>query len=104
MDTWEYTDRCVTVRLSGELDHHAAAKWREEIDDRVQNADCRLLRLDLSGLTFMDSSGIGLIMGRYRLMQSRGGTVEVVVPGGKLRQMLYLAGVDRLHIVKEETV
>ena len=102
MTVAECTDGCITVYLSGELDHHAANRWREEIDERVQNDGCRLLRLDFGGVTFMDSSGVGLIMGRYRLMQRLGGKVEVVNSTEKVRRMLYLAGIDRLQIVKGE--
>lgn len=92
----------VTVKLSGELDHHAAQYWRERIDTQVQEVACRLLRLDFGGVTFMDSSGVGLIMGRYRLMQRLGGRTEVMAVSPKWRVMLYLAGIDRLGIMKGE--
>ena len=92
----------VTVKLYGELDHHAAQRWRERIDTRVQETVCRVLRLDFRGVTFMDSSGVGLIMGRYRLMQRLGGQTEIVGVAPKWRMMLYLAGIDRLGIMKGE--
>ena len=59
----------VTIWLSGELDHHAARSLREQIDGAVDRTGAKQLRLDFEGVTFMDSSGIGLVMGRYRLMQ-----------------------------------
>ncbi len=53
------------VVLSGELDHHNAAIIREEVD-RELDGSVKLLTLDMSGITFMDSSGIGVVLGRYR--------------------------------------
>ena len=92
----------LTAHLIGELDHHAAAPIRGQIDTAVLSCRCTRLTLDLARLTFMDSSGIGLIMGRYRLMTSLGGTLTVQ-NAGKLERMIRLAGLDRLPIWNETT-
>ena len=60
----------ITAYLTGDIDHHSARNIREDIDAFIQMKKPYLLRLDFSGVSFMDSSGIGLIMGRYRLMSS----------------------------------
>ena len=96
------------ARLSGELDHHAAGDIRERIDAAALSCRCRLLVLDFSGISFMDSSGIGLIMGRYRLMLSLGGQLRLQGAGQRLERMIRLAGLDKLPIWntkegKEET-
>lgn len=88
----------LTVWLSGELDHHAARELREQIDSAIERSAAKRLRLDFSGVTFMDSSGIGLIMGRYRLMQSRGGSLTVVGASERLRRVMKLAGLEKLPI------
>lgn len=88
----------LTVWLSGELDHHAARTLREQVDSAVERSSAKRLRLDFSGVTFMDSSGIGLIMGRYRLMLSRGGLLSVVGPSERLRRVMKLAGLEKLPI------
>ncbi len=88
----------LTARPIGELDHHAAGEVREKIDTALLRQNIRVLRIDLSGLTFMDSSGVGLIMGRYRLVRSLGGTLTVTGAGERLRAMLRLAGLDKLPI------
>ena len=67
----------ITAYLSGEIDHHIAAGLRREIDGPVMADPPPLLVLDFGGVTFMDSSGIGLIMGRYKLMQESGGRLLV---------------------------
>ena len=91
----------LTAHLIGELDHHTAAPIRQEIDAAVLSCRCTRLVLDLSRLTFMDSSGIGLIMGRYRMMNAGGGTLRVENAPDRVAQMIGLAGLDRLPIWNE---
>lgn len=90
----------LTVHLAGELDHHTAAYMRERVDSAVLSCRCRELVLDFSGITFMDSSGVGLIMGRYRLMQTLNGQLTVQGLSPRLEQMIRLAGLDKLSIWK----
>lgn len=88
----------LTARLIGELDHHGAGEVRERIDTAILQHRCRRLNLDFSGLTFMDSSGIGLIMGRYRLMCSFGGGLIVQGASQRLESVIRLAGLEKLPI------
>ena len=98
----ECRDGCVTVWLSGEIDHHTACEWRGQIDYTVERGHATCLRLDFSDVTFMDSSGVGLIMGRYRLMNGRGGRLVIVGASDRLATMMRMAGLDRLPIWEEE--
>ena len=91
-------DNTLTAHLIGELDHHGAGEVRERIDTAVLQQRCRRLLLDFSGLNFMDSSGIGLIMGRYRLMTSLGGTLTVRGASRRLETVIRLAGLEKLPI------
>ena len=92
----------IVAHLIGELDHHAAAPLRQQIDTAVLSSGCTRLVLNFSRLTFMDSSGIGLIMGRYRLMTSLGGVLRVQ-NAGKLTRMIHLAGLEHLPIWDKPT-
>lgn len=92
----------LTAALIGELDHHAAADLRQRIDAAVLACRPRRLNIDLTRLTFMDSSGIGLIMGRYRLMGSLSGEVRVTGANPRMERMIRLAGLDKLPIWEEE--
>ncbi len=56
-------DQVVQAYLSGEIDHHSAVQLRQQIDESILQADARQLILDFAMVTFMDSSGIGLVMG-----------------------------------------
>lgn len=93
----------LTAALIGELDHHAAADLRQRIDAAVLACRPQRLNIDLTRLTFMDSSGIGLIMGRYRLMGSLSGKVRVTGANPRMERMIRLAGLDKLPIWEEET-
>ena len=77
----EEENRCLTAAVSGELDHHRAKEVMEELDRQIDAALPRKLTLDLSGLTFTDSSGIAVILRTYRRMsQLRGGMTVVHAP------------------------
>ena len=91
----------LTAALIGELDHHAAAEVRQRIDTAVLSCRPRRLDIDLERLTFMDSSGIGLIMGRYRLMASLEGEVRLRGAAPRMERMIRLSGLDKLPIWEE---
>ena len=67
----------VIVRLSGELDHHSAAQVRHTLDLWLADVTVRELQLDMSGVSFMDSAGLGVVLGRYRTIALRGGRLIV---------------------------
>ena len=94
----EEEDKTLTAFLSGEIDHHSAKPAREQIDYAIERSTAKTLRLDFSEVSFMDSSGVGLVMGRYRLMQSRGGQTWLCNATPPVLRMLQLAGLDRLPI------
>lgn len=92
----ESNDGVVTAYLEGELDHHAAKGIREEIDENIERIRPSVLVLDFKNVTFMDSSGIGLVMGRYRTMQILNGRLIVRNASLHIRKVMRLAGLDRL--------
>lgn len=95
----------VTVFLEGEIDHHTASEMRMEIDNAIQNWKPRLLKLDYGDVTFTDSSGVGLVMGRYRTMQSFGGKVIVTNLSPQIYKIMKLAGLEKIaKISKREDV
>lgn len=90
------TPLCVTAVLSGEIDHHSAAAIRQKIDATIQQQAPSVLRLDFDEVSFMDSSAIGLVMGRYRIMQEFQGRIQVVNLSRRQYQVMQLAGLDKL--------
>ena len=95
-------DDIMTLMLFGELDHHAAGNVRETADALIQQKRPKELRMDFSGVSFMDSSGIGLIMGRYRMMQLYGGILRVINIPESLRKIMILSGLGALDIMESE--
>lgn len=97
-----YTRRkeAVCIRLTGELDHRGAQRLRTEIDTLLLDPKIKRLEFDLSGLSFMDSSGIGFLIGRYKQMVRRGGSVGIARAEGRVNRILEMAGlyqiIDRL--------
>ncbi len=85
----------ISVRLLGELDHHNAEKIRNLIEDKINEKGIYHLIIDLSQLDFMDSSGIGLLMGRYKLVAPLGGSVSVIVGKGNIERIVKMSGLER---------
>ena len=102
----EPTGEGLTAFLAGEIDHHSARALREQIDAAILRTKPKRVRLDFSGVGFMDSSGIGLVMGRYRLVSGYGGVLRVVGASDRLLRVMKLAGLERLPVweIKREEV
>ena len=66
----EFKENEMIAYISGELDHHTAKSIRAVIDAGIESKKPQKVFLDFSGVAFMDSSGIGLVMGRYKVMQN----------------------------------
>ena len=89
-------ERSVTAYISGEIDHHNAAKLRNDIDEAVENAYPEILVLDFGGVTFMDSSGIGLVIGRCKLMKNISGKIAVINAPKYIKKVMRMAGIEKL--------
>ena len=100
--TLKQDGKTLTALLSGEIDHHWAAILREKIDERAAAAAPAILILDFSAVTFMDSSGIGVVLGRYRLLCLRGGSVALMHLTPQVRRIYDLSGMAQIIPVIEE--
>ena len=92
----------ITVTLVGEIDHHSAVSVRAEIDARIYELRPKGIVLDLSGIRFMDSSGLGLVMGRYALAEKLGSKFSIINPSERALKIFELAGLGRLIKVNTE--
>lgn len=91
----------LTAFIEGDIDHHNAKEIRESIDEKIAQENPNLLELDFSKVQFMDSSGIGLIMGRYKLMHAIEGKLQVINIPENIKKLIKLAGLASLNIIKE---
>ena len=89
-------DGSLVARLCCEIDHHTARGMRERIDGELFRLRPECLVLDFSGVRFMDSSGIGLILGRAELASGMRASVRLVGLSPALMKLLRLAGLERV--------
>ena len=98
---FHYDNGQLGAALSGEIDHHSAGPLRDRLDEAIMQTRPRLLRLDFGGVTFMDSSAVGLVMGRYRSLAPSGAALEVVNLSPQALRMMRLSGLQSLAVLRE---
>lgn len=96
MVSYQINERILTVTIFGEIDHHTAAGLRNEIDGLVRKYSPLCLILDFSRVDFCDSSGIAVVLGRYRLMKSLGGEVELIRLPENVSHIFEMADLKRI--------
>ena len=96
----EFSDEILLCKLNGEIDHHTTLPIRLDIDERIETCRPQTVILDFSNVTFMDSSGIGLVMGRYKILNELGGTLEVTGLSDNSYKVMRLGGLDRIANIK----
>ena len=84
------------IKINGEIDHHTARPLREKIDEALYYYRPPKIALDLSSVAFMDSSGLGLILGRFTLARELGGELRILDPSDSVSKILELVGTGRL--------
>lgn len=84
------------VTLMGELDHHSSEEVRNKIDDRLDRDKINKLVLNFSGVSFMDSSGIGVVIGRYKKLSTKNGLVCVAEVNGSVKKVFELSGMFKI--------
>ena len=84
------------ITLNGELDHNSAEEVRVKIDDRIDRDNIVNVILDFYGVTFMDSSGIGAVLGRYKKLSNKGGKLCVARPNKNVDRIFDLAGLYKI--------
>jgi len=93
----------ITAALYGDIDHHSARELRAEIDDVISRSRPELLVLDFENVGFMDSSGVGLILGRMRAVSAVGGQLLIKNAHGEIADMIRLSGLARIIAAKSTT-
>ncbi len=98
---FEKMEDTLVVMLIGELDHHSAEEVRVKIDDRIERDDIKKVVMNFKDVTFMDSSGIGVVIGRYKKLQSRNGKVYVAEVNKRVDKVFSLSGIYKIIKVFE---
>lgn len=98
----EIQGSCMTVHLPKEVDHPASDAIRRESDKIMRKTYIKTMVFDFSDTKFMDSSGIGLIMGRYRALGMRGDCIRVVGVSSYIEKLLHLSGVYKFVEISKQ--
>ncbi|NLN49922.1 MAG: anti-sigma F factor antagonist [Clostridiales bacterium] len=86
----------LVIKLHGELDHHSSDYIREKIDAEIMSSNPKNIIFDMGGLSFMDSSGIGVIIGRYKLISSTGGKAAIVNLKPQIKRIYEICGLKKI--------
>ncbi len=92
----DYSNNTLFIKLSGDIDHHSAKYIREDIDKEIYKYQPPTVIMDLSAVEFMDSSGLGLILGRYTKINMLGGILKIANPTKSIEELLLMAGTDKI--------
>ena len=92
----------MTLYFTGELDHHAAKSAMQEMESLIEELLPSLCILDFSGLSFMDSSGLAVILKAYKQMKELGRTIRVEHPSKHILRVLKAGGIDRVVEIRSE--
>lgn len=93
---YELCEQCLIIYITSDLDHHAVRSLRERADRMIQAGNARHIIFDFENVDFMDSSGIGLIMGRYKKVLFLGGKVAVTHVGKNVDRIFRISGLYQI--------
>lgn len=96
MEEFAIIDNYLCIRMPREVDHHGAAGIRENADKLIMDDKVKNIVFDFEDTTFMDSSGIGIIIGRYRKISCFGGKVYAINTNDRIRRLLKTSGMSAI--------
>lgn len=99
---FDEVDKLLCIQITEEIDHHTTEKLRRKMDYEITRFMPREVVFDFSKVSFMDSAGIGLLIGRYKLAKLLGGTMKIVNSSRAVKKMLEMSGVVRIIPVEED--
>ena len=94
--SYQKEDKQLLVEITEEIDHHVAEKLRRKVDDEITRYMPRKTIFDFSRVSFMDSAGIGMIIGRYKMMKLIGGSLEIINISQTVRRILEMSGINKI--------
>lgn len=99
---YELKDGCLTIQVPKELDHHCATQLRAEADLLIESYRVNRLVFDFAGTEFMDSSGIGVLIGRCKNMHFNGGRVEAQNLNDRVQKIFVVSGLHKMIAIRTE--
>lgn len=101
---YEINDRELSIIFEEEIDHHSCLKLAVMIDDSIKKFLPQRLLFDFDRVSFMDSSGIGMLLGRYRKIIRLGGHAEMINLNDNLKRVFEMSGILKIIPIREESL
>ena len=99
---YQVQENCLTIYLPSEVDHHNAEEMRKNADALIERNHIKFVIFDFEMTDFMDSSGIGFIIGRYKIIRLVGGEVWAVHANARIKKILTMSGMTKIMQIYEE--
>ena len=100
--TYEQKDKLLRLEITEEIDHHAVEIIRRKADYEITRYMPRKVIFDFRHVTFMDSAGIGMVLGRYKMMKMLGGTVEMINVAPMLKKIFEMSGLTKICSISSQ--
>lgn len=93
---YDEVDKLLTCQITEEIDHHTTERIRRILDDEIERYIPKRMVFDFDKVSFMDSAGIGMILGRYKMMRMLGGSMEMVNVNSNVRKIFEMSGIPKI--------
>lgn len=93
---YEEKDKLLTFKITEEIDHHWSEKIRRQVDDEIERYVPKRVVFDFDKVTFMDSAGIGMLIGRYKVVKMLGGNLEMINVKTNIKKILEMSGIPKI--------
>ncbi|MBE4910365.1 anti-sigma F factor antagonist [Bacillus luteolus] len=100
----EVKNNVLCIRLAGELDHHTAEELRQRVTSKLEENKINHIILNLEKLSFMDSSGLGVILGRYKQIKNNGGEMVVCSISPAVKRLFDMSGLFKIIRLEQDEV
>lgn len=93
---YDEKDKLLTFKITEEIDHHWSEKIRRQVDDEIERYIPKKVIFDFDKVTFMDSAGIGMLIGRYKAVKMLGGNLEMINVKSNIKKILEMSGIPKI--------
>ena len=94
--TYKEEDKLLILEITEEIDHHTTEKLRRKADYEIERCSPKRTIFDFNKVTFMDSAGIGMLLGRYKLARMLGGSVEMINVKPSIKKIFEMCGIPKI--------
>lgn len=97
---YDEVDKLLTCQITEEIDHHTTEKIRRILDDEIERYVPSRIVFDFDKVSFMDSAGIGMILGRYKMIRMLGGCMEMINVKPNIKKIFEMSGIPKIISIK----